>query len=107
MICILPSFVSFPRQCFFFSRSVKAGTAVSLFQVLTLSHVFAQQTMIQQRGFGAQYTQFCQMFTALINHLSAKLTLGNYLWSLILFAGLIWLPWILAVAEGCPTGTGT
>lgn len=62
---------------------------------------------MQQRGFGAQCTWFCQMFTALINHLSAKLTLGNYLWSLILFAGPIWLPWILALAEGCPPGPGT
>lgn len=47
------------------------------------------------------------MFTALINHLLAKLTLGNYLWTLILFAGPIWLPWILAVAEGCPSRSGT
>ena len=47
------------------------------------------------------------MYTALINHLLAKLTLGNYLWTLILFAGPIWLPWILAVAEGCPTRSGT
>lgn len=46
-----------------------------------------------------------QMFTSLINHLLAKLTLGNYLWTLILFSSPIWLPWILAVAEGCPMGT--
>lgn len=58
----------------------------------------------EQRGFGAPYTLFCQTFTALINHLLAKLTLGNCLWTLILFAGPIWLPWILAVAEACPTG---
>lgn len=104
LICILPAFVSFPRQCFF-SRSVKVRTAV--FFRLTLSHVCAQQTTMQQRGFGAQCTWFCQMSTALINHLLAKLTLGNYLWILILFAVPILLPWILALAESCPSGPGT
>lgn len=47
------------------------------------------------------------MFTILLNHLLAKLTWGNYLWTLILLSSSIWLPWILAVAEGCPTHTGT
>lgn len=47
------------------------------------------------------------MFTTLINHLLSKLTLGNYLWTLILLASPILLPWILTVAEGCPIHTGT
>lgn len=78
LVCIL---CSFSRQCFvvvFFSGPGKAGTANSPLWALAVSHVIAQQTIVQQRGFGAQYTQFCQMFTALINHLLAKLTLGNY-----------------------------
>lgn len=88
-------------------RPVKPGTAASRLQALALSHVSAQQTMLQQRRFGAQYIPFCQMFTTLLNHLLAKLTWGNYLWTLILLSSSIWLPWILAVAEGCPTHTGT
>lgn len=56
----------------------KAGAADSLPWTLALSHAVAQWTTGQQRGFGAQHTRSCQMFTALINHLLAKLTLGNY-----------------------------
>lgn len=104
LICILPSFVSFSGQYFCFQASQAWGFPL-FFQALALSHVIAQQTMVQQRGFGVLYTQFCQTFTALINHLLAKLTLGNCLWTLLLFASPIWLPWILAVAEGCPIGT--
>lgn len=104
LICILPYLLPFLGGVFF-SRPGKARTAACPFQALTLKHVVAQQTMVLQRGFGGHYAQFCQTFTALINHLLAKLTLGNCLWTWILFAGPIWLPWILAMAEGCPPGT--
>lgn len=59
LICILPSFVSSPRQ-WFFSGPVKDGTAASHFQALSLSHVIAQQTMVQQRGLEPNILSFAK-----------------------------------------------